>query len=590
MNVQKRSEKLKQIIKRKQLDLEKNFNQRLIWGLLLILGLSSAAFFPQWHLGLPSLLLFGIPFFYHLRRTKVFKTQIKQFQQLQKFYHRQHLRMQGTFQNEKYAKATENSLSDDLDLVGPKSLFSFLDETLLLNSRQQLLQLLLEGDCEEAILKRQERTKAWQRLWPQFVKWMARTTALIPDKERDLFQHTPLFEEFLKKVANLNMSGPFLLHISLWVSFAMFVVGFLVYLFLLTPLAFTILAVAWLLFFLLSMYSLSYNGKAFHYALELETHIPFQEAYFYGMYEIAKRHDLYPLSKDILKLGSQHYFQKILSLSSYLSLQSHPILLLIINAILPWNHFFAGRLQKTVMNLNNIYGDMKNAMADIEVQISLVFFYLFQTKTFPTFSKEICLDMQKGYHPLIPRHQVKKNDICISSKSPVVLITGSNMSGKTTFLRTIGINHVLSLMGATVFADSFQTFLGKVYSCVRVSDSVQRGDSYFYTEVLRIKDLLSHVKKHPSLFLIDEIFKGTNSRERIIGSSALIQTLCASGSLGLITTHDLELTKGVPGLDNCHFTDHTDGNHLIFDYEIKKGPATSTNALKIMKSVGLPTD
>ena len=164
------------------------------------------------------------------------------------------------------------------------------------------------------------------------------------------------------------------------------------------------------------------------------------------------------------------------------------------------------------------------------------------------------------------------------------------MSGKSTFLRTIGINQMLTLMGASVFAKNFQTFIGKTLTCIRVSDSIQQGASYFYSEVLRISHLLSEVKKQPSLFLIDEIFKGTNSRERLIGSKALIQALYDSKSLGLITTHDIELATTVKGLENWHFTDQTVDDVLVFDHQIRKGPAKSTNALKVMKSLGLPIE
>lgn len=587
MDSDKRYQKLSKIIKKTQLKLERNYNWRLIWGLLLILGLFLAAFFPAWHIGLPSLILFGVPFFYCLTKTKKIKLLIRQLKELQNFYHRQHLRVQGVFQRDAYKKATANSISDDLDLVGPKSLFSLLDETLLLSSKQELLRLLLEGSSsKKAILQRQDRTKKWVVLAPQFLKWMIRTLALVPDQKSGDIHRTHTFEAILK--STVPLTGPDFFKMGLWTCYFCLIIYLLLFFILPIPVLFQILPLIWIMFLFLSAYSLKYSARAFFYAQNLETHLPFQKAYFHGMYKIAKSNDLSPLSDSLLKHNPQKHFQKISKSVSYLSLQSHPILFGLVNAFFPWNHFFASRLEKDISNLNQIYDDLKVSMVEIELQLSLIFFYLFQAKTFPTFSKEVCLNMENGYHPLIKRHQIKKNSIGISNQKPVVLITGSNMSGKTTFLRIIGINQMLALMGASVFADSFQTFLGKTHSCIRISDSVQRGDSYFYTEVLRMKDLLSNVKKKPCLFLIDEIFKGTNSRERLIGSQALIQALCQSKGLGLITTHDIELTKNIKGLENWHFTDHTASDHLVFDYEIKKGPAKTTNALKIMKSVGLP--
>lgn len=587
MDCEKRYKKLDHIYQKRQAELEKYFNLRLKWIALLLLGLLLAAFFPNWHLGLPSLLLFGIPFFYSVRKTQALKKHLRCLKELQKFYQRQHQRSQGIYEDQSYEPASVNDITDDLDLMGPRSVFALINETLLLHSKQELLKLLLAGDfSKDSILNRQARTKKWQRFAPQFIKWIARTLALIPDQKKDVLQATSFFENLLK--GNKNFSGPKVSEIGLWISFCGFVITFLLYCYFGTPLLFKIFSIAWVIFFLLSMNSLKYNSGAFLYAQSLENHLPFQYSYFHGMYKVATKNNLSPLSADLLKYNPQRYFLNISRMVSFLSLQSNPILLLVINSFLPWNHFFAKKLAKTVSQLDHVYNDLKDSMSKIETQISLVFFYIFQTKTFPTFSEGIFIDTQNIFHPLIKRSQTKKNSVKISHQGPIVLITGSNMSGKSTFLRTIGINQMLALMGASVFADSFQTFVGRTLTCIRVSDSVQKGASYFYSEVLRISQLLSEVKKQPSLFLIDEIFKGTNSKERLIGSKALIEKLYESKSLGLITTHDIELATAVKGLENYHFTDQTVDHVLTFDYQIRKGPARSTNALKVMKSLGLP--
>ena len=589
MNIKKRYKKLDKTYRKRQIELEKAFNLRLVWIGLLISGLFLAAFLPTWHLGLPSLFIFGIPFIYYIQRTKTLKKHLRELKELQNFYERQEKRSQGTYEDESYPPATPNDISNDLDLKGSRSVFTLIDETLLPHSKQALLKLLLAGDpSKESILNRQARTQKWQKITPQFIKWITRTRAFIPEKQINKTGALSTFEDLLKN--HHKFSGPKFIEIGLWITFWVFVTTFISYCFLATAFSFTVFSTTWIVFFLFSMYSLKYNSGAFFYAQSLENQLPFQGSYFHGMYKITKSNHLSGLSDNLIKHNPQKHFSRISTLVSFLSFQSHPIILLMINSILPWNQFFANRLMKTTSQLNDIYDELKDSMAKMEIQICLIFLYVFQTKTFPIFSENTSIDAQNVFHPLIKRSEAKVNSITIHADHPIILITGSNMSGKSTFLRTIGINQMLALMGASVFADAFQTFIGKTLTCIRVSDSVQQGASYFYSEVLRISHLLSEVKKQPSLFLIDEVFKGTNSKERLIGSKALIQALYDSKGLGLITTHDIELAIAVKGLENWHFTDQTVDDLLVFDHKIKKGPAKTTNALKVMKSLGLPID
>ena len=589
MDINKKCKKLDKIYRKRQTELEKAFNLRLVWIGLLISGLFLAAFLPTWHLGLPSLIIFGIPFIYYIKRTRDLRKHLRELKELQNFYERQHWRQEGTYENALYPPAPLNDILNDLDLAGARSVFTLIDETLSPHSQQALLNLLLNGESSKSvILERQARTKKWHKIAAQFIKWIARTSTLMPEELIPPNRNISNFENLLR--SRQKFSGPIGFQIGLWVTFGIFVVTFVLYCFLATPLLFTIFSIAWVIFFLFSMSSLKYNSNAFSYAQSLEHHLPFQYSYFHGMYEIAKSNDLSESPSQLFKHKPQTHFSRISTIVSFLSLQSHPLILFVINSILPWNQFFADRLTKAISDLADIYDDLKNTMAQIEAQISLVFLYIFQTKTFPTFSQKVSMDVKNAFHPLVKRSKVKANSITIHPDHPIILITGSNMSGKSTFLRTIGINQMLALMGASVFADAFQTFIGKTLTCIRVSDSIQEGASYFYSEVLRISHLLSEVKKQPSLFLIDEIFKGTNSKERLIGSKSLIQALYDSKGLGLITTHDIELATTVKGLENWHFTDQTVDDRLVFDHKIKKGPAKTTNALKVMKSLGLPID
>ncbi len=199
-------------------------------------------------------------------------------------------------------------------------------------------------------------------------------------------------------------------------------------------------------------------------------------------------------------------------------------------------------------------------------------------------------------HPLIPEDKKVTNDFSISRLGEIDLITGSNMSGKSTFLRTVGINLCLAFAGGPVNASSFSTSLFRLFTCIKISDSVTENYSYFYAEVRRLKALLSAVDASnplPLFFLIDEIFKGTNNRERRLGSEAYISALAGRNCLGIITTHDLDLVKladKLPQLKNYHFKEDIIDGRMVFDYLLRPGPSPTTNALKIMQLEGLPVE
>jgi DNA mismatch repair ATPase MutS len=186
------------------------------------------------------------------------------------------------------------------------------------------------------------------------------------------------------------------------------------------------------------------------------------------------------------------------------------------------------------------------------------------------------------------------NDFRAASLGSIYIITGSNMAGKSSFLRTLGVNLALAYAGGPVFARAFETRLFRLYTSIRVADSVTDGFSYFYAEVRRLQGLLAALNgedERPLFFLIDEIFRGTNNQERLIGSQSYVKALVGGNGVGLIATHDLELAKladGSPQIRNFHFRDGVADGRMVFDYRLHPGPCPTTNALKIMALAGLP--
>lgn len=201
------------------------------------------------------------------------------------------------------------------------------------------------------------------------------------------------------------------------------------------------------------------------------------------------------------------------------------------------------------------------------------------------------LAAQKMGHPLLTQKRVS-NDFEMKNPSGIILITGSNMSGKSTFLRTVGINLVLASMGAPVCAEQFRCSLMNLWTCMRVSDNLEQSISSFYAEILRIKKIVEAAKTDKSVFfLLDEIFKGTNSHDRHYGAKALIKQLQKDGALGLVSTHDLELgelekeSKG--RVKNYHFREYYQNDELYFDYKLRTGISTTRNALYLIKMAGI---
>jgi uncharacterized membrane protein len=279
--------------------------------------------------------------------------------------------------------------------------------------------------------------------------------------------------------------------------------------------------------------------------------------------------------------------------------RSNPILGVLVNLVLPWDFWIAllaGRLRGRAAGYLPVWLE---AWYHLEALISLAnLAYLNPDYTFPQVASGLSPVFQaRGLgHPLIPHERKIVNDFSLLELGQVLILTGSNMAGKSTFIKTLGINLCLALAGGPVNAAELCTLPYRLHTCMRITDSIADGFSYFYAEVKCLKSLMEslHEANAPaSLYLIDEIFRGTNNRERLIGSRAYVRGLIGAHGVGLIATHDLELAglaDASPQVRNFHFRDELAQGVLVFDYKIHPGPCPTTNALKIMAMEGLPTD
>ncbi len=195
-------------------------------------------------------------------------------------------------------------------------------------------------------------------------------------------------------------------------------------------------------------------------------------------------------------------------------------------------------------------------------------------------------------HPLIASARCVRNSVRLGADARVLLVSGSNMSGKSTLLRTIGVNIVLAMAGAPVRAKSVHLSWMQLGTRIRSTDSLQESRSNFYTEILRIRQVVSLTETDlPVLFLFDELLEGTNSHDRQVGAEGLLRELLARGATGVVTTHDLALTKIGASLDgtirNLHFEDQIVNGEMIFDYKLREGVVPKSNAIELMRWIGL---
>jgi len=306
-------------------------------------------------------------------------------------------------------------------------------------------------------------------------------------------------------------------------------------------------------------------------------------------------------------LDREHRPSKHLSRITYvvaaLGLRENPLLRLLLNAMLPWDAYLVYRLDRARTAVGKRGPAWMDVWFELEALSSLANFgYLNPSYAVPELLETgsdgpgPVFDARDLGHPLIPDEEKVCNDFTVSGLGQVTVITGSNMAGKSVFLKTVGVNLALMYAGGTVSAQRLQTIPFRLFTSIGISDSVTDGISFFYAEVKRLKALLAELEAEhrlPLLFCIDEIFRGTNNRERLIGSRAYVRALAGKQGIGFIATHDLELAKladELPQVVNYHFRDAVVDGCMVFDYILRPGPCPTTNALRIMHLEGLPVE
>jgi hypothetical protein len=234
------------------------------------------------------------------------------------------------------------------------------------------------------------------------------------------------------------------------------------------------------------------------------------------------------------------------------------------------------------------------AAGEIEALLSLAAYsYEHPSDPFPEFLEgSPCFIAEQLGHPLIPTAKCVRNDVSLCGEARVLLISGSNMSGKSTLMRAVGINTVLAMAGAPVRARRLQLTPLQIGASILINDSLQEGSSRFYAEITRLRHICDLAENQPPvLFLLDELLQGTNSKDRLIGAEGVVRALMASGAIGLISTHDLALTNIAAQegnrLQNVHLQDEIQDGRMTFDFKLHDGVVTKSNGIELMRLIGL---
>jgi hypothetical protein len=285
-------------------------------------------------------------------------------------------------------------------------------------------------------------------------------------------------------------------------------------------------------------------------------------------------------------------------LCGYLELRRHPLLWLPVNGLLLWDLHFAIRIARWQQQVGPAVRRWLLTLGEFEARATLATLGFDNPDwAWPELKAGPPLLTTVGLaHPLLLQSRRVGNDITLPGAGRAWLVTGSNMSGKSTMLRSIGLLQVLAHAGAPVCAQAATLSPLRLRTVMRVDDNVLSGVSHFYAELLRLKETMDAAQEEgaPLCYLLDEILHGTNTRERELGARLCIKTLCQRGAMGAVSTHDLSLasleaeTQGA--VHNVHFSETVTAEAMTFDYRLQEGPVQTTNALRLMRQLGIQLD
>jgi hypothetical protein len=495
-----------------------------------------------------------------------------------------------------YSSQQEHPFALDFDIIGEKSLARLIDSTNSKGGSNRLIQWLLTVNPDSDEIYSRQRLLSELNEMPRFRDRLS-LAALVTKSGSAQKDEGAWIREWLKSSQTAeSLKLPLIVSLIL-APFTLILLG-LAFLHVIPQVWILSLSLYLLIFILVQ----SRVAPIFSEAITIEkslrkfrnVFLHFEQSNYAGAPNLSESCSAFTNSQN----RPSDMIKRIQRVTTGASFRMNFLIWISLNLLMPWDLYFAYRLEKLKVDLVEDIPTWLDVWFDIEALCALATFAYTNPESI---TPKITIDQRKPIlrarglgHPLIPHEQRIENDFNTSELGELAIITGSNMSGKSTFLRTLGLNLVLAQTGANVLAQDFQSNLFRIFASIRVSDSVTNGISFFYAEVKRLKTLLTELENEdllPVFYCIDEIFKGTNNRERLIGSRETIIHLIKHRGSGLIATHDLELVnlgEEIEQISNYHFRDDIKDGRMVFSYKIQVGPCPTTNALKIMALEGLP--
>ncbi|MCB2194517.1 MAG: hypothetical protein KQH79_01585 [Bacteroidetes bacterium] len=485
----------------------------------------------------------------------------------------------------------DHEYSYDLDLFGEGSLFQYLNRTVTLVGKNFLARQLLDANKvnRKTIENRQNVTKELVHKldWRQDFMATALATPMGEDDNKKIndWLNQPVY--FLKKL-HFKILAAFLPVITL-TFLSLFIAGISHY--------------SWFILFALiqlmiaSLILRRTNKEQSKVSEELKILRSYAKLLKLIEKEDFSSHNLQSLKMDLKtdQASAIVALKKLIRIIDAFDTRLNLILGVVLNATLMWDLVSVMRLEKWKIKFGNNIKRWTEVVAEFDYYISLAnYTYNNQNFSFPMLSEETVLHATELGHPLIPKEVRVNNDFIIKSIGTIEIITGANMAGKSTFLRTVGVNLILAMNGMPVCAGKFEFKLQKVYSGMRTADSLKENESYFYAELKRLKFIVEKLREGQQIFiLLDEILKGTNSVDKAKGSWKFVENLLALKATGIIATHDLSLCaleKEYPeNIENKCFEVQIDGDKIDFDYKLRPGITQNMNASLLMQQMGIFT-
>ncbi len=484
----------------------------------------------------------------------------------------------------------DHPYAGDVDLVGPGSLFQRIDVSHTLEGAQCLARALLAHSAVEVIRARQQAVVELSEL--DGLREELEVRGALGRKQEKKLDHTP----FARLVAL-----PSVFEAMPWLRVAMWSLPFATLtLYVLGSLNVIPSGLHWLTLIAQGVV-LWYSAGPVQTVLETVTaRLGFAEAY-EGMLRVVEDHSfesphLAKLREELRSDGrmpSEH-MARLRRYEGLSQLRTQGPLYIVLNTLTLWDLFCLDRIERWLREVGPRAERWFEIMGELEMLASLATLRHGDPATcMPEITAEgTGLYAEQLGHPLLlPRSRVC-NDVAISGPGCAVVITGSNMAGKSTLLRAVGLNVALALAGGPVCAHRLQVPVVRLRASMRIDDSLQRGASYFHAELTKLKSVVAEVdQKPPVLFLLDELLRGTNARARQQGARAVLTHLISRGAMGLVATHDValsDLEQTTSGrIINQHFTDVFENGEMLFDYLLRDGPVRTSNALRLLAMAGI---